>query len=465
MTRGQLVAKRAENPVRTGLNATGLYHSFSLPDGSAIAGAMPLDWQLKRLDSYNLPANLNGKTVLDIGPWDGFFSFELEKRGAVVTAVDYVDLDTFRRLHLAYGSKVRYERMDIYELSPERIGTFDIVLCLGVLYHLKHPLLGLEKVCSVTKDLCIIDTFVVDGGQYQSGERALPSLEFYETTELSGQLDNWSGPTVSAVEALARSAGFARSEVKWVTDHSATVAAWRKWSGLSVPKGPPAEISGLTCHAHRGRSFTNAKEEYMEIWCKWMRPEAPPLACVFVEVDGLGVPSLAATVTENGLVVNVRVLPGLQAGKHELRIRMDETDWSEATPFYYDLEPWPGPIEILLIQDGVTWNNGQVDYGAGGWMTIWVAGISEEADSGNTTVFVDGIPHSPRDVMKCDQTGAFGGPGKFQINLALRPLFSVAEYKVEVVHRGSYSNSTNVTIKGSAPLIRGLESLGPLQRT
>ena len=462
MTNEELVAKRAGNPVRAGLHATGLYHSFSLPDGRAIAGAMPLDWQLKRLDSYNLPADLKGKTVLDIGPWDGFFSFELERRGATVTAVDYVDLDTFRRLHLAYGSKVRYERMDIYELSPERLGTFDIVLCLGVLYHLKHPLLGLEKVCSVTKELCIIDTFVVDGEQYRSGERALPSMEFYATTELGGQLDNWCGPTVSAVEALARSAGFARSEVKWVTDTSATFAAWRKWDDLCVPNGPPAEITGFNCHAHRGRSFNSTKEEYMEIWCKWSRAEAPPLAQIFVEVDGLGVPSLGANVTENGLLINVRVLPGLKQGRHQLRIRIVDSCWSETAYFYSDLPPWLGPIELLLIQDGVTWENGHVDFGAGGWMTIWVAGMSEEADSGNTIVIVDGIPHSPRDVLQCDPQGIFGGAGKSQINVELRPLFAAGEYNVEVVHRGCYSNSAKVTISGLAPLIRGLESLGPL---
>ena len=95
-------------------------------------------------------------------------------------------------------------------------------------------------------------------------------------------------------------------------------------------------------------------------------------------------------------------------------------------------------------------------------MTIWVAGMSEEADSGNTIVIVDGIPHSPRDVLQCDPQGNFGGAGKSQINVELRPLFAAGEYNVEVVHCGCYSNSAKVTISGLAPLIRGLESLGPL---
>src|ERR1041384_6364559 len=225
-----LIEKRQINPVREGLEATGLYHSFYLPDGSLLRGSMSMEWQQERLASFGLPEDLRGKTVLDIGPWDGFYTFEMERRGADVTAIDYADLDTFRELHRLFQSKARYERMDVYELDQERLGMFDIVLCLGALYHFKHPLVALEKICAVTRELCIIDTFVVDGETRREGVRPpLPYLEFYEREELSGQADNWCGPSVCAVEALARAAGFARAEVLRVTDASACVAAHRKW--------------------------------------------------------------------------------------------------------------------------------------------------------------------------------------------------------------------------------------------
>lgn len=158
-----LIAKRLRNPAREGLERTGLYHSFRLANGRILRGAMDFSLQEERLASFGLPDNLNGKDVLDIGPWDGYFTFELERRGAKVTAIDYVDLDTFRQLHRFFQSRARYLQMDVYELNPLNIGTFDIVLCLGVLYHLKHPLLALEKICAVTRDTCLIDTFVVDG--------------------------------------------------------------------------------------------------------------------------------------------------------------------------------------------------------------------------------------------------------------------------------------------------------------
>src|SRR5215471_13274082 len=141
-----LVSKRQKNTVREGLSKTGLYHSFRLPDGRILPGSNSLEDQQSRLGAFGLPEDLTGKRVLDIGPWDGYFSFEMERRGAEVVAIDYVDLDTFRALHRVFQSRVTYRRMDLYELDPARDGMFDIVLCLGVLYHLKHPLLGLEKI-------------------------------------------------------------------------------------------------------------------------------------------------------------------------------------------------------------------------------------------------------------------------------------------------------------------------------
>src|SRR5947209_1488573 len=66
------------NPVREGLDRTGLYHSFRLPDGRVLEGAMPLSFLEDRVASFGLPQDLRGKRVLDIGPWDGYFTFEME---------------------------------------------------------------------------------------------------------------------------------------------------------------------------------------------------------------------------------------------------------------------------------------------------------------------------------------------------------------------------------------------------
>lgn len=442
--------KRRENRVTAGLAKTGLYHSFRLPDGRRIEGAMSLDWQEKRLASFRLPADLRGKRVLDIGPWDGYYTFEMERRGAEVTSVDYVDLDTFRMLHRAFDSKAKYLRMDVYELDPKQLGMFDIVLCLGVLYHLKHPLLTLEKICAVCRDVCVVDTFVVDGEDRQRGiDPPLPYAEFYEMAELGGQLDNWTGPTVGAVEAWIRAAGFAWAEVSRVTAESACVLAHRKWKDSPSRVAPALTITAVTSHANRGRSFDSRKEEYIGIWCEWDSDRAPEMESVFPEVDGFGIAPLACAVTPDGLLVNFRLPPGLPPGRHETRLKIGNSGWSAAFELYVDLPGHTGELKIQTLQDSVTWKEGEVHWANGGWMTVWADGLSAEADAGNTVVHVSGLPHFPHAVL------ATSG----QINIQLRPLIEPGVHTVEVIHRGVRSTPSAVRVCGEPPPIRGLEVL------
>ena len=121
------------------------YHSIELPDGSVLPGLQSLEHLRWRFGLFGLPEDLRGKRVLDIGAWDGWFSFECERRGAEVTATDCVELDTFLEARQLLDSRVDYLALDVGELSARRLGRFDIVLFLGVLYHLRHPLLGLEE--------------------------------------------------------------------------------------------------------------------------------------------------------------------------------------------------------------------------------------------------------------------------------------------------------------------------------
>lgn len=439
---------RFKNPTRPVLQATGMYHSFVLPDGRVLPGAMTVEEAYDRLSSYGLPDDLSGKRVLDIGPWDGFYTFECERRGAAVTAIDYYDFDTFRELARAFHSKADYRKLDVYELHPAMIGTFDIVLLLGVLYHLKHPLLALEKVCSVTNDLCIIDTYVVDGKQRQQGiETPMPYVEFYERDELAGQIDNWCGPTVSAVESMARAAGFASVELLKVTDTTARFAARRRWINLPPDTEPAVELRGITCHQNRGRTFQSAKEEYILLWPDLAA--APPVSDVFVEVDGLGAPSIYMDFNENGLQIAIRVPPALAAGRHEARVKIGMHRWSEAVPFFVDLPPIAGPLTIAATQDGLAWHKDEVDWAHGGWLTLWVAGLTAEADAANTTVEVDGIPHVPELVH----------PAGGQINVRLRPVIESGARTIRVLHRGAASSPHVITVKGERPPIKGLEAL------
>ena len=73
----------------------GFYHSFELPDGTLIDGVNPLDRLRERYARFPIPRDLTGKRVLDIGAWDGWFTFEAERHGGAVTAIDCVEVDHF----------------------------------------------------------------------------------------------------------------------------------------------------------------------------------------------------------------------------------------------------------------------------------------------------------------------------------------------------------------------------------
>ena len=164
-----------------------------------------------------MPDDLTGKTVLDVGAWDGFFSFEAERRGAArVLATDSFCWDGegwgtkagFLFARDALRSTVEDLDIDCMDIAPDRVGTWDVVLFLGVLYHLKNPLEAIERMASVTRELLIVET-VVDT---RAGDER-PMLTFYPGAELDGDPTSWFGPNVSAVTAMLRLVGFDRVDL------------------------------------------------------------------------------------------------------------------------------------------------------------------------------------------------------------------------------------------------------------
>ena len=113
------------------------------------------------------PEIFSGNSVLDIGAWDGYFSFLAEKLGAErVLATDHFcwggpgwgTKDGFDLAHRILDSNVESKEIDVLDISPETVGVFDVVLFLGVLYHLPNPLLGLQIAMNVTRKVLIVET-------------------------------------------------------------------------------------------------------------------------------------------------------------------------------------------------------------------------------------------------------------------------------------------------------------------
>lgn len=202
------------------------FHSFDFGDGIRTKPNHVFRRFRRRLNILQIPADLTGKTVLDIGAWDGFFSMEFERRGAKrVLAVDAElwdaetgrAFDAFQLVLSHFKSKViEHQRLDILELDLSKIGTFDLVFCAGVLYHLRHPLLALEKVRAVTAGTLMLETASLVPAIHER----LPMMTFYpgdpHTEAMHSRGDfKWmlgSYPTEAWVKQALAAAGFDRQE-------------------------------------------------------------------------------------------------------------------------------------------------------------------------------------------------------------------------------------------------------------
>src|SRR5436309_15779160 len=146
------------------VSARSWYHTLELAPGLTTQGWFDLRPFVSR---YGLPERMDGMRALDVGTWDGFWAFEMERRGADVVALDLDDqgeLDWpprrrptefpplevrgggFRLAHEVLGSSVERVVGSIYQATPEELGTFDLVLCGSVLIHLRDQLLALERI-------------------------------------------------------------------------------------------------------------------------------------------------------------------------------------------------------------------------------------------------------------------------------------------------------------------------------
>lgn len=224
------------------------WHSIDLGDGVVTPGVKSAELLRTELETLDLP-DLRGKTVLDIGGWDGYFAFEAERRGAARVAVldHYVwslDLprqqsywreckaaglipqptelmlfwqpqalpgkagfDTARR---ALGSQVETIVSDFANDLLDEVGTWDVVLFLGVLYQLREPFAALRRLRGLTIDIAVIETQAIK----LAGNDEVPLWQFFPGAELNADPSNWWAPNLAGLDAMLRAAGFDEVTVK-----------------------------------------------------------------------------------------------------------------------------------------------------------------------------------------------------------------------------------------------------------
>lgn len=197
---GRLAPERIHEKIRS---VPYWHHEIEVAPGIVTPGASFSSQLLARL---RLPDDLSGKRALDIGARDGHFSFELERRGAEVLAVDHVAPDStgFAVAKELLGSQVECLHANFFELSPESVGRFDIVLFLGVLYHLRDPLAGLDAVRALCRERLYLETHVCD----EEVRSESPIMRFYPADALNHDFTNYWGPNLRCVEAMLAESGF-----------------------------------------------------------------------------------------------------------------------------------------------------------------------------------------------------------------------------------------------------------------
>jgi tRNA (mo5U34)-methyltransferase len=223
------------------------WHSIDLGQGVVTPGAKKRAVIERELQSLRLPG-LSGKSVLDIGAYDGYYSFAAERLGAArVVALDHfvwaMDLPKanaywreckergvapepvqgtplwqpdrlpgkrgFDTAHRALRSRVEVVVDDFMTMDVGTLGRFDVTLFMGVLYHMEDPLGSLKRLAAVTGEMAVIETHAVALPGYEH----LELCEFYSSSQLNGDTTNWWGPNLKALQGMCKAAGFSRAEV------------------------------------------------------------------------------------------------------------------------------------------------------------------------------------------------------------------------------------------------------------
>jgi SAM-dependent methyltransferase len=214
--------------------ATPWYHSIELAPGEVTPGQV----DLRGLPGRLFPDDLRGRRALDAGTFDGFWAFELEKRGAEVVAIDVEKADDaqwppfrrealraeadalglelgagFRTAAAALGSHVERVVCDVLDLAPERIGgPVDLAFCGALLLHLRDPVAALERLhdtlapggsLTVLEPIAIRETLLAP-------RRPVARYEPLATTF------NWWRPNLAALRGWLLTAGFERVERRGV---------------------------------------------------------------------------------------------------------------------------------------------------------------------------------------------------------------------------------------------------------
>jgi len=222
------------------VNSIDWFHSIDLGNGLITRGQKSLEVLAQEQRVIFDPVKIEGATVLDVGAWAGAHSFAAKRRGAArVLATDhYVWIhehwrgrEAFDIANSALGLEIEAMEIDVPQIAPATVGLWDVVLFLGVLYHLPSPLEGLEAVASVATDCLIVET------QTDLINHRTPALAYYPGNSLNADVTNFFGPNPAFVIEALRECQFTIFDTN-IYGKRLTVHAWRNTKRRALGDAP-----------------------------------------------------------------------------------------------------------------------------------------------------------------------------------------------------------------------------------
>jgi tRNA (mo5U34)-methyltransferase len=193
------------------------HHAFEIVPGVRTPGSYDpmVIWRQLQLEQ-----RLDGLTALDIGASDGYFTKKLVELGATVTAIDYrpKTASGFWLMERAIGREIEFHNISVYDIDPGRLGRFDIVLLLGVIYHLPDIPRMLYLARQLTKERLFVESYVEELG---SGE---PLARYLPRDSLAGDATNFWAPNVACLTEMLRDADFEVMRVETWGDRALAAA-------------------------------------------------------------------------------------------------------------------------------------------------------------------------------------------------------------------------------------------------
>lgn len=178
------------------------HQRFEISPGVYTPGTYDPGFLLEKMD---LSDDLSGKRILDIGASDGFFSLQLRRRGAEIVAVDYrpKQLHGFAVMEQISGLDFDYRQLNVYHLNVDELGTFDIVLFLGVLYHLPDLIRALAIIRAVSAGQLFIETHCSSDVPSD-----IPAARYYRGATLNNDPTNFWSPNARCIADMLFDAAF-----------------------------------------------------------------------------------------------------------------------------------------------------------------------------------------------------------------------------------------------------------------